>query len=175
MFSKSFSSMVHAACFLPPFCIPVVVSLSTRFSLFPHSLCAIFLRDWVSLDLGFSRVGVDYPCHYAKSEPIRYRLNLIFEYNVLSKHTKIKRYTGSLARNSGELSSRLTQYCRPSLHTFLNNTCSLILLCTLRSSVVNFKMQILPYIHLNKIPGIFSFCHIVLENFLPQCVLSIVR
>ena len=49
-------------------------------SCFPSfSLSDFFLQDWVCLDLGFSSVRVDSPCHYAKSEPIRNRLFFIFE------------------------------------------------------------------------------------------------
>ena len=99
------SPIASATGFLPAALYAVVVSQSMRFSLFHNLSVRFFLRDWVRLDLGFSGVRVDSPCHYAKSEPIRCRFYFIFEYNILSKHTKIKRYTGSLARNSREFSS----------------------------------------------------------------------
>ena len=80
--------IAHAGGFLPPFSIRLLFLCPGAF-LFSPILSMRFLRDWVRLDLGSSRVRVDSPCHYAKLELTRYKLYFIFEYNVLSKHEKI--------------------------------------------------------------------------------------
>ena len=91
--------------FCQPFPILLLLLSPCAFLFSPISLCTFFYGiGCVSISGSF----------VSKSTPIAITPNwslldigfcFIFEYDVLSKHTKIKRYTESLLRNSRELSS----------------------------------------------------------------------